>query len=146
VQSVSPAVQAAPAGPVQLPLPAQHGIVVEHDWPERPQIGIAMSVLGGWPAMSPGGGGGARQWPVVEPGGTTQTPAPGQQSAVVVQTPPAGAHMEPQCRWPIESGTQGKLLQQSAAEAQVPLGGTHMPMPKHRRGPTGRRRACPFWP
>jgi hypothetical protein len=51
---------------------------------------------------------------------------PLQQSAVVVQAPPAGTHIEPQCKWPIASGTHGAWLQQSFESAHAPPVGTQV--------------------
>lgn len=118
-QSASPGMQAVPAGDEQSPLLAQQGSVVEQVWPANAHtVVVPMS-----------GGGGARQLPIVEPGGMLHRP-PAQQSAVVVQVPLVGTHaIVPQCRWPVPSGTQGVPLQQSAAEAHAPPEGTQAAMP-----------------
>jgi len=120
-QPVSVAAQVPPDMLTQLPLLMQHGVDVEQVWPESAHIDVE--------PMSPIGGAGCVQVPIVEPGGMTQT-LPVQQSAVVVQTPLAGTQlMVPHTRWPFGSGTHGRPLQQSAAEAQAPPGITHMPRP-----------------
>ena len=59
------------------------------------------------------------QVPTVEPVGRLQIP-PGQQSPLMVQPPPVGMQAtEAQCKAPVLSGTQGALLQQSAAAAHT---------------------------
>ena len=118
-QSISPAAQAVPVGPSQVPLLVQQGTVVEHIWPAKAHIDtVPMS-----------GAGGATQLPIVEPGGMVHKP-PAQQSAVVVQVPLDGTQLiDPQCRWPVPSGTQGDRSQQSAADAQAPPDGTHAATP-----------------
>src|SRR5581483_1347787 len=87
-------------------------------------VPCAMSVEGVPPSTGGGGGFTTVHVPWSWPGGTMHV-TPVQQSAVVVQTPPAGTHIEPQCRWPIESGTHGARLQQSLASAHAPPSGTH---------------------
>jgi hypothetical protein len=77
-QSFAPAVQAMPVDcDAQLPLPAQHGVVVEQACATSAHIGagVARSKVPLVPAMSAGtvgGGLGLTHVPVVEPGGTTQ--------------------------------------------------------------------------
>ena len=101
VQSVSVAPQAAPVGDEQVP--AQHGCEAEHDWPMYEQAGAP---------MSPTGGGGLPQVPLVMPAGTLQS-RPAQQSAFEVHLPVVFEHIEPQRRTPLLSGKQGAPLQHS---------------------------------
>jgi hypothetical protein len=100
LQSISPAAQAAPVGPEQVP--AQHGCVDEHDWPTYEQL----------VPMSPGGVT-APQVPLVWPGGTVHS-RPAQQSPSLVHLPLVFEQALPQRRTPPESGKQGAPLQHSA--------------------------------
>jgi hypothetical protein len=67
------------------------------------------------------------QMPWVDPGARMHS-LPGQQSPLMVHVPPTGTHFGPpsggcmQRNTPCWSGTQGRLLQQSIAEAQVSPG------------------------
>ena len=79
MQSVAPAPHAIPVDcDVQLPLPAQHGVVVEQLCATSAHVGggVARSYVPPFePAMSAGtvgGGLGFTHVPVVEPGGTMQ--------------------------------------------------------------------------
>ena len=108
--------------------PAQHASAAQ-DWPiwahpsPPPESGVPPLPPSGVapepPSEVPGGGGSGEQVPAVAPGATTHV-IPAQQSAVDVQEPAEGMHaLEAQTSCPVESGTQGCPLQQSAAVAQV---------------------------
>jgi hypothetical protein len=81
------------------------------------------------------------QVPCDEPIGRTQL-EPGQQSPSMVHVPPCCTHAGPpsdgtkQRRSPVPSGTHGRPLQQSAADAQVSPGFRHVPSPLHRGTPS----------
>ncbi len=82
-----------------------------------------------------GGGVKLSQAPWIDPGGTMQL-SPMQQSALVVQNPPCGTHIDPQCSAPVASGTHGSPLQQSPLNEQLPPAGTHAPTRLQRGMPT----------
>ena len=106
-------------------------------WPYSEQAGGVPPVSGGVPAWPPAppvpgdppvpGGVVVPQTPCVDPGARMHS-LPGQQSALMVQAPPTGTQFGPPSRGgmqrstPLWSGMQGRLLQQSMAEAQVSPG------------------------
>ena len=94
------------------------------------------------PPSLPGGGGRGEQLPCVAPGGTTHV-IPEQQSAVDVHAPADGMHaVAAHTSCPLEFGTHGWPLQQSAAVAHVFPVWRHASVPPSER-PYARQRGTP---
>ena len=117
-----------PPGPTQT-RPAQHWSPDVQPCPNSAHAPPSLGGGGGGPPSFGGGGGGVHV-PFVEPGALTQMD-PTQQSPLTVQEPPGPLHTPPSDSMhrscPLESGTHGRWLQQSAFEAQVSPGCRHIP-------------------